>query len=300
MLPLASLSVAASCCVWPTWIVAEAGVTATEATGTVVTVIEDVPLCPSLVAVMIADPAAAAVTSPLPLTVATKPFELAQVTVRPDRGLPLPSFGVAVSCTVCPIWIPAEAGVTATEATGIVVTAIAAVPLCPSLVAVMTAEPTAMPVTSPLLLTVATDGLELDQLTARPESVLPLASLSVAASCCVWPTWIVAEAGVTATEATGTVVTAIAAVPLCPSLVAVRVAEPTVLPVTSPLPLTVVTRPPGKRVAARILERRRELLRLADLDRGGGWGHGHRSDWDSRDGDRGGAALPFARRRDGR
>src|SRR5205809_612330 len=190
---------------------------------------------------MTADPAAAAVTSPLPLTVATKPFELAQVTVRPDRGLPLPSFGVAVECTVWPIWIPAEAGAAATEAAGIAVTAIAAVPLCPSLVAVMTAEPTAMPVTSPLLLTVATDGLELDQLTARPESVLPLASLSVAASCCVWPTWIVAEAGVTATEATGTVVTAIAAVPLCPSLVAVRVAEPAARPVTSPLPLTDAT-----------------------------------------------------------
>src|SRR5205809_523324 len=190
---------------------------------------------------MIADPAAAAVTSPLPLTVATKPFELAQVTVRPDRGLPLPSFGVAVSCTVCPIWIPAEAGVTATEATGIVVTAIAAVPLCPSLVAGRTAEPTAAPVTSPLPLTVATDRFELAQVTARPESVLPLASLSVAASCCVWPTWIVAEAGVTATEATGTVVTVIEEVPLCPSLVAVTAAEPVARPVTSPLPLTVAT-----------------------------------------------------------
>src|SRR5205823_13972640 len=82
--------------------------------------------------------------------------------------------------------MPAEAGVTATAATGTVVTAIAAVPLCPSLVAERVAEPGAMPVTSPLPLTVATDGFELDQLTARPESVLPLASLSVAASCCVW------------------------------------------------------------------------------------------------------------------
>src|SRR5207247_9796367 len=79
--------------------------------------------------------------------------------------------------------MPADAGVTATAATGTVVTAIAAVPLCPSLVAERVAEPGAMPVTSPLPLTVATDGFELDQLTARPESVLPLASLSVAASC---------------------------------------------------------------------------------------------------------------------
>src|SRR2546427_2645739 len=137
--------------------------------------------------------------------------------------------------------IVAEAGVTATVATGTDVTAIAAVPLCPSLVAVMTAEPAARPVTSPLLLTDATDGVALDQLTARPDSVLPLASLSVAASCCVWPTWIVAEAGVRATEATGTFVTVIEEVPLCPSLVAVIIADPAAIAVTSPLPLTDAT-----------------------------------------------------------
>src|SRR5213592_5257240 len=137
--------------------------------------------------------------------------------------------------------MPAEAGVTATAATGTVVTAIAAVPLCPSLVAERVAEPGAMPVTSPLPLTVATDGFELDQLTARPESVLPLASLSVAASCCVWLTWIVAEAGVTATEATETFETLMEEMPLCPSLVAVTVVDPVARPATSPLPLTVAT-----------------------------------------------------------
>src|SRR2546426_11624778 len=137
---------------------------------------------------MSADPAAAAVTSPLPLTVATKPFELAQVTARPDRGLPLPSFGVAVSCTVCPTWIPAEAGVTATEATGTFVTVIEEVPLCPSIVAGIVTEPAATAVTSPLPLTVATDGLELAQLTTRPERGFPLPSFGVAASCTVPPT----------------------------------------------------------------------------------------------------------------
>src|SRR5436309_8251272 len=241
VLPLASLSVAASCWVWPTWIVAEPGVTATEATGTFVTVIEEVPVCPSLVAVMVADPTAAAVTSPLPLTVATRPLELAHVTARPDRGLPLPSCGVAVSCTVCPTCVPAEVGVTATEATGTFVMVIEEVPVCPSLVAVMIADPAAAAVTTPLPLTVATDAFELDQLTTRPESVLPLASLSVAASCSVWPTWTVAEAGVTATEATGTFDTVMEEVPLCPSLVAVTVVEPAARPVTSPLPLTVAT-----------------------------------------------------------
>src|SRR5213596_3773769 len=88
--------------------------------------------------------------------------------------------------------MPAEAGVTATAATGTVVTAIAAVPLCPSLVAERVAEPGAMPVTSPLPLTVATDGFELDHLTARPERVLPLASLRLAASSSLWLTRIAA------------------------------------------------------------------------------------------------------------
>src|SRR5947207_10709623 len=186
---------------------AEAGVTATAATGTVVTAIAAVPLCPSLVAERVAEPGAMPVTSPLPLTDATDGFELVQLTARPESVLPLASLSVAASCWVCPTWIPAEAGVTATEATGTFVTVIEEVPVCPSLVAVMIADPTAAAVTTPLPLTVATDAFELDQLTTRPESVLPLASLSVAATCSVWPTWTVAEAGVTATEATGTVET---------------------------------------------------------------------------------------------
>ena len=59
-----------------------------------------VPLLPSLVAVIVTDPAATPVTSPLALTVAIAVLLLAQVTVRPDSALPAESFGVAVSCTV--------------------------------------------------------------------------------------------------------------------------------------------------------------------------------------------------------
>src|SRR6266498_3982129 len=97
-----------------------AGVTATEATGTgaAATVTAALPLCPSLVAVIVADPATFPVTSPLVLTVATAVLLLAQLTVRPVSVLPLASFGVAVSCTVCPTGMLAVAGVTATEATG--------------------------------------------------------------------------------------------------------------------------------------------------------------------------------------
>ena len=64
------------------------------------TVIVEVPLLPSLVAVIVADPGVTPETSPLLLTAATDVLELDHVTVRPERGAPLASFGVAVSCTV--------------------------------------------------------------------------------------------------------------------------------------------------------------------------------------------------------
>src|SRR5439155_22359968 len=104
------------------------------------------------------------------LTVATAVLELDHVTVRPERGAPLASFGVAVSCTVWPACTDAEGGVTSTVATGTVVTVTDEVPLLPSLVAVIVAVPGVTPDTGPPLLTVATDELELDHVTIRPES----------------------------------------------------------------------------------------------------------------------------------
>src|SRR5256714_14996342 len=84
-----------------------------------VTVMADVPLFPSLIAVIVADPAARPVTSPLPLTRATPESLLTHVTTRPDRGLPLASRGVAVGCTPCPTGPLAAAGGTPPQATGI-------------------------------------------------------------------------------------------------------------------------------------------------------------------------------------
>src|SRR5256885_72131 len=200
----------------------------------------DVPLFPSLAAVIVAEPAAFAVTRPLPFTVAIAVSLDDQVTARPESGLPLASLGVAVSCTVCPTGTLADDGVTVTEATGTgaLVTVMVAVPLFPSLVAVIVAVPAPLAVTNPVRLTVATVVSLDDQVTARPESGLPLASLGVAVSCTVCPTWPLADDGVTVTEATGTLVTVIAAVPLFPSLIAVIVAEPAAFPVTRPLPFT--------------------------------------------------------------
>src|SRR5437773_446423 len=83
------------------------------------TVTVALPLCPSLVAVIVAEPAAAPVTKPLPVTLATDVLLLAHVTVRPDNGVPFASFGVAVSCTVPLTWTEAAAGATLTEATGV-------------------------------------------------------------------------------------------------------------------------------------------------------------------------------------
>src|SRR5438445_6065312 len=239
-LPLASRGVAVSCTVCPIATVPELGVTVTAATGASVTVTVAVPLCPSLVAVIVTGPPAATpLTSPLPFTLAIALLLDCQVTTRPVNGLPFASLGVAVSCTVLPTATPAVAGVTVTDATGTGVTVMAAVPLWPSLVTVIVAEPATLVVTSPLLLTVATVVLFEAHVTVRPVKTLPFASLRVAVSCTVWPAGTLAEGGVTVTEATGAPATVMLAVPLWPSLVAVMVTDPAVTPVTSPLPLTV-------------------------------------------------------------
>src|SRR6266853_765507 len=170
-----------------------------------VTVRADVPLCPSLVAVIVAEPATTPVTRPLALTVATEVLLLLHETTRPVSGLPLTSFGVAVSCTVWPACTLAGAGLTVTDATGTLVTVIADVPLFPSLAAVIVADPGAMAVTFPFTSAMATDVLLLAQVTTRPDRTFPLASFSVAVSCTAWPASTVADAGLTLTEATGTV-----------------------------------------------------------------------------------------------
>jgi len=85
----------------------------------VATVIDAVPLFPSLIAVTVVDPAAPPVTNPLALTVAAVVLLLAQLTTRPVSALPDASVVVAVNCTVLPTLRLASAGVTTTEATGV-------------------------------------------------------------------------------------------------------------------------------------------------------------------------------------
>src|SRR5947208_11068625 len=131
------------------------------------TVIVALPLCPSLVAVIIAEPAAAPVTTPLVLTVATEVLLLDQDTARPDSGVPFASFGVATSCTAPFTCNDAVAGLTLTDRTGTFATVMLAVPLCPSRVAVSVSEPSAAPVNKPLAVTPALDVLLLAHGTVR-------------------------------------------------------------------------------------------------------------------------------------
>jgi hypothetical protein len=84
----------------PTFIEAVGGETVTVVTtgtggGDAVTVTLDVPDFPAQVAVIVADPAATPVTTPLALTVATAELLVDQVTVCPVITLPEASFTVA-------------------------------------------------------------------------------------------------------------------------------------------------------------------------------------------------------------
>src|SRR3990172_9425453 len=163
-----------------------------------------VPLFPSLVAVIVADPSPAPVTRPAADTVATWGASVSQVTVRPGSALPAASLVVAVSCTVPPTGTLADAGGTSTDATGAVlaVTVTPAAPLFPWIVAVTVADPSATPVTRPAVDTVATWGASVAHVAVYPLSGSPSAFWAVAASCTVPPTGTFADAGVTSTDTT--------------------------------------------------------------------------------------------------
>jgi hypothetical protein len=180
--PLMSVSVAVSCCVGvtPSTRLAENGVTATVLTGASVTVIEDVPIFVSLVAVIVTGPPAAIpVTKPVASTVATALLLEDHVTVRPVSTVPFASLATAVSCCVPPTATLAVPGVTVTVATGARITVIEDVPVLVSLVAVIVAGPPAVtPVTRPVEDTLATALLLELHVIVRPVSTLPFESFS--------------------------------------------------------------------------------------------------------------------------
>jgi hypothetical protein len=149
------------------------------------------PATVSLVAMICAEPTATAVTNPELLTVATDVLLDVQAIARPVRTLLLASRVVAVACVVDPGLSEVELSETLTDATaaggggGGAATLTPALPLFPSLVAVICAVPAATAVTTPEPLTVATPLLLDVQAMARPVSTLLLASRVVAVACVV-------------------------------------------------------------------------------------------------------------------
>jgi hypothetical protein len=147
----------------------------------------------------------------------------------------------AVACDVSNAVIELGSNATVTVATGIGVTVIVAVPLCPSLVAMITAAPGDIAVTRPVAETAATAGLSDSHVTVRPVSTLFWASLSAAVSCSVLPATIFGAAGLTVTVATGARMTVSGVLPFFPSLVAEMCAVPSDTAVTRPAEDTVAT-----------------------------------------------------------
>jgi hypothetical protein len=168
------------------------GLTVTVATGAAVTVIVALPLCPSLVAVMLVDPTATGVTTPCASTVATAVLAELQVITRPVSTFPFASRVMAAACDEPIVVIEFGVRLTLTVATGTGFTVTVGVVAAgaDSLVAVIVAvpAPTALTViVAPLAvlteldaLTVKTAVLLETQLTVRPERIVPLASFGVA------------------------------------------------------------------------------------------------------------------------
>ena len=157
-LPDWSSRLAVSCCIAPTTTDAEAGVTLTVVTTAApVTVIAAVPDFPPEAAVIVAEPAASALTKPVALTVTAAALLDVHVTVWPLITLFDWSRTVAASCCDAPTATDAAAGVTLTVVTtgATALTLIAAVPVFPLRVAVIVADPAATALTKPLALTVA-------------------------------------------------------------------------------------------------------------------------------------------------
>jgi len=148
------------------------GATMTVATGAGVTVRVAVPIFVSLVAVTVVVPALTPVTTPvLAFIVATDVDPIDHVTVRPDRVLPFAALVIAARGIVRCSTTDGFDGEIVTVATGIGITLMLVLPVCPSLVPIMLTAPGATAVTTPLTLsTVAMLALLDFHLTVRPDS----------------------------------------------------------------------------------------------------------------------------------
>ena len=190
---------------------------------------------------IVAEPVAIPVTSPVDETVATDEFDVPHVTVAPDIVLPTASLTVAVRVTVSPTDVKVLVFGDSVTAEAVCDTVTAAVPFAEPDVAVIVAEPAAIPVTSPVDETVAMDEFDVPHETVAPDRVLPTVSLTVAVRVTVSPTDVkVLVFGDSVTvEAVCDTVTEVVAVN--EPNVAVIVAEPSATEVTRPADKTVAT-----------------------------------------------------------
>jgi len=195
------------------------------------------------VAVIVAVPAATAVARPLLITVATDMFDELQMTcVVISKLVPSEYAPEAVNCWVAPTRMLGLAGVTDMEDRVAEVTVMVVLPEILPEVAVMVAVPAATAVARPLLLTVATDGLDELQMTCGVTSwFVPSEYVPEAANCGVNPTGMLRSAGVTEMEDRVAWVTVRAVLPETVPEVAVMVAVPAATAVARPLLITVAT-----------------------------------------------------------
>jgi hypothetical protein len=211
-------------------------------------------LCnPLSVQVMVAVPAATPVTWPVVFTVAVGWLELAQVQLAvTSRVVPSLNVPVAANCWVRPAMIWLLVGVTTSEVRVAedAVTVSAVEPESPSLAAEMAVVPAATPVARPAVVIEAVLVLELVQVAVLVMfAVDPFAYVPVAVYCCVAPTAMLVDAGVTVMLVRGGLVpppvpplfTMTEALPLAPLYVAETAVLPTATPVASPDWLMVAT-----------------------------------------------------------
>src|SRR5688572_28350421 len=243
----ASYSVTTVCTDWLTAMLDDGVEIVTFATGAAVgalTVSDAEPDVPSLETMIPAGPPPAAVTGRDELTFATVVSRLYQLRTRPVSVLFEASFSVAVACVVWPTLsegVASETVMFATGASGVGFTDVSTPADFPSTVAVSLVHPDAIAVATPALLTVATVGFALDQVTARPLRTLPFASRACALTLPVLPAVSESEVGFTRTDATGTLVTDADAVAESWPLVAVMVVVPIEIPCSKPDALTLAT-----------------------------------------------------------
>ena len=141
------------------------------------------PDSPWDVAVIVANPGIFPVTIPVLVTVATEVSELDQAIVSSLISPPPAFLRVAIMVWVLLATITTMAGIIFTDATGVEVIVMRAVPTNPSTLQVIVVKPGAIAVTNPEFDAVAADGLELSHITTESASSFPVESIVVLVSC---------------------------------------------------------------------------------------------------------------------